>query len=79
MFRVRGESLREEQAAAVIADVAGPLRAAAASILELEGHAASDPKSALAMLVAGSEFESMLPYISESRERMRLEPGTATS
>ena len=71
------QSLREEQAAAVIADTAGPLRAAAASILELEGRPASDPKSALAALVAGSEFANVLPNISEARERKLLEPGTA--
>jgi predicted nucleotidyltransferase len=70
-------SLREEQAAAVIADAAGPLRAAAASILELEGRAASDPKSALATLAADSEFAGVLPFMSEARERKLLEPGTA--
>jgi predicted nucleotidyltransferase len=71
------QSLREEQAAAVIADAAGPLRTAAASILELEGHPASDPKSALAMLTANSEFANVLPYISEAREQRLLAPGTA--
>jgi len=70
-------SLREEQAAAVIADAAGPLRTAAAAILELEGRAASDPKSALATLVVGSPFAAVLPYISEARERRMLAPGTA--
>ena len=72
------QSMREEQAASVIADAAGPLRTAAASILELEGRAASDPKTALATLTAGSEFANVLPYISEARERM-LAPGTAAS
>src|SRR3954447_14246955 len=70
-------SLREEQAAAVIADAAGPLRTAAAAILELEGRAASDPKSALATLAADSEFGGVLPFMSEARERKLLEPGTA--
>ena len=68
---------REEQAAALIADAAGPLRAAAASILELEGRAVSDPKSALAALAADSEFAAVLPFMSEARERKLLEPGMA--
>jgi len=72
-------SLREEQAAVVIADAAGPLRAAAASILKLEGRAASDPKSALATLTASTEFANALPYISEARERRVLAPGTAAN
>jgi len=73
------KSLREEQAAAVIADSAGPLRAAAASILELEARPASDPKSALAELAAESEFAAVLPYISEAREAKLLAPGTAAT
>jgi len=71
------KSLREEQATAAIADAAGPLRASAAAILELEGRAASDPKSALATLAAESEFAAVLPLISEARERKLLAPGTA--
>lgn len=70
-------SLREEQAAAVVADAAGPLRTAAAAILELEGRAASDPKSALATLAGDSEFAAVLPFMSEARERRMLAPGTA--
>ncbi len=70
-------SLREEQAAAAIADAAGPLRAAAAAMLELEGRPAADPKSALATLVAGSEHAAVLRYVSEARERRLLEPGVA--
>jgi len=70
-------SLREEQAAAAIADAAGPLRAAAAAILEIEGRPAADPKAALAALVAGTEHSAMLHYISEARERKLLEPGVA--
>lgn len=37
-------SLREEQLAAVIADAAGPLRACASTLLELEGRASSSPQ-----------------------------------
>jgi predicted nucleotidyltransferase len=47
-LRMRGayvaRSLREEQLGAVIADVAGPLRSCASTLLELEGAPASSPK-----------------------------------
>lgn len=73
-------SLREEQAANAIAEAAGPLRTAAASILELEGKPAADPKAALATLVGeAKEFEQVLPHISEARERGLLAPGTAAA
>jgi len=70
-------SQQDERAAAAIADAAGPLRAAAAAILELEGRPASDPKTALATVVGDSEFASILPHISEAREQRMLAPGTA--
>jgi predicted nucleotidyltransferase len=43
-------SLRDEQLAPVIADAAGPLRAAAALLLTLEGRRAESPKAALELL-----------------------------
>ena len=46
-------SLREEQLGRVIADAAPPLRASAASILQIEGNPAPSPKKALERLVAG--------------------------
>jgi predicted nucleotidyltransferase len=70
-------SLREEQAAQAVADAAGPLRAAAASILELEGRDAPDPKSALETLASEEGFAEVLPRFSEARERRVLEPGRA--
>ena len=78
-LRLRDAYAQTNQADAVIADAAGPLRAAAASILELEGRPASDPKSALATLAADSEFANVLPHISEARERRLLAPGTAAN
>ena len=75
-------SLREEQAAVAVADAAGPLRAAAAGILELEGREIADPKQALATLVAEAKdpaFDELLAHISEARERRLLSPGTAAS
>jgi hypothetical protein len=71
-------SLREEQCAVTVAESAGPLRTAAASILELEGQPASSPKEALATLVASlgrAEFSDLLPHLSEARERRALPPG----
>lgn len=70
-------SLREEQAAEAVAEAAGPLRTAAAAILELEGRPAESPKAALETLVADSEFADVVSRFSEARERRLLEPGTA--
>jgi predicted nucleotidyltransferase len=72
-------SLREEQAAIAIAEAAGPLRAAAASILGLEGRAAADPRSALATLAGEGGFGELVPTLSEAREQKVLEPGTAAA
>lgn len=72
-------SLREEQAAVAIAEAAGPLRTAAASILELEGRDVADPKSALATLANDGGFGALVPKLSEAREQKVLEPGTAAA
>jgi predicted nucleotidyltransferase len=73
-------SLREEQCAATIADATGPLRAAAASILELEGRGTLAPKEALYTFVhdlGPSDFIDLLPHLSEAREKRVLPPGRA--
>ncbi|HKS21251.1 MAG TPA: hypothetical protein VJZ76_00520 [Thermoanaerobaculia bacterium] len=70
-------SLREEQAALTVADAAGPLRASAAAILELEGAPAASPKAALETL-AGDGFAALLPSLSTAREERALPPGTAS-
>jgi predicted nucleotidyltransferase len=74
-------SLREEQAGAVIADMAGPLRSCASTLLELEGNTASSPKEALELIAAslatGTETRDDLRLISEARQRSSLPPGTA--
>src|SRR5256885_1597289 len=65
-------SLREEQCAVTIADATGPLRAAAASILELEGRGTLAPKEALYTFVhdlGPSDFIELLPHLSEAREK----------
>ncbi|HEX6042945.1 MAG TPA: nucleotidyltransferase domain-containing protein [Pyrinomonadaceae bacterium] len=59
-------SLREEQLSDVIADVAGPLRSCASTLLELEGSPAASPKDALETLSANVQL------ISEARKRHAL-------
>ena len=73
-------SLREEQCALTIAEATGPLRASAASILELEGRGTLAPKEALYTFVhdlGPSDFIDLLPHLSEARERRVLPPGQA--
>lgn len=73
-------SLREEQCALTIAEATGPLRASAASILELEGRGTLAPKEALYTFVhdlGPSDFIDLLPHLSEARERRVLPPGRA--
>lgn len=73
-------SLREEQLALVAADVAGPLRACAASILSLEGRPAVSPREALAVILAepgcpqGSDVVNLIDTV---RREGSLPPGTA--
>ena len=73
-------SLREEQAALVVADTAGPIRACAAALLELQGTAAASPKEALADVasrVSGTGWSDVLTHLSEARENRSLPPGIA--
>jgi predicted nucleotidyltransferase len=73
-------ALREEQLALVVADAAGPLRAAAAALLELEGTRAAAPKQALeevAQSLGGERRREALANVSRAREEGRLEPGVA--
>ena len=73
-------SLREEQLGRVIADAAPPLRASAASILQLEGNPAPSPKKALERMVADfgePQLVDALAAISKVRAGQRLEPGQA--
>ncbi len=74
------QSLREEQLALVIADVAGPLRSCAATLLELEHQTVTTPKEALQRVVASldeSGWKDVLAHLSEARERRPLPPGVA--
>jgi predicted nucleotidyltransferase len=73
-------SLREEQAALAVADMAGPLRGCAAMLLELEGRPAASPKAALEQMAAsldGGTWADALKRLSEAREEQALPAGTA--
>ena len=73
-------SLREEQLARVIADMAGPVRAAAASILNLEGQHEIHPKEALDALahrLDAKRFNPLLASMSRAREEQLLPEGEA--
>jgi len=71
-------SLRDEQLAAVVADAAGPLRSAAALILELEGRPAPSPREALETLAAEmdrAKYAGALASLSQARESAALPAG----
>lgn len=73
-------SLREEQLARIIADMSGPIRACAASILFLEGTPAGSPREALAAIVslsADPQWSEALRLIDVARREGALPPGTA--
>jgi predicted nucleotidyltransferase len=73
--------LREEQLVAMIADMAGPLRSCAATLLELEGKPAESPKESLHQVAAslpdGAERAEEVSRISEARQEGTLAPGVA--
>ena len=74
-------SLREEQLVQLIADAAPPLRASAASILQLEGQ--SEPSAKIALEHIASELQApylteLLQTMSQARESGKLPPGVAS-
>lgn len=73
-------SLREEQLARHIADLAGPLRSAAASLRQLQGHPAAAPRQALEDVAAAlgrPPLSDALAAMSRAREGALPAPGTA--
>ncbi len=73
-------SLREEQLALIIADAAAPLRASAASLLQLEGQRAASPKAALETVVRemnDATLSDALGEVSVARKERQLLPGHA--
>ena len=78
--RYLATSLREEQAARVLAEVAGPLRASAATLLELSGKGVTSPKAALESLaheLPGEGWQEILVTLSRAREGQPLDKGVA--
>ena len=75
-------SQHEERLAALLADVAGPLRASAAEILELEGSTPPAPREALEQIIPtlpGGDWAHVLAAITEARKTRAVDPGTAGS
>jgi predicted nucleotidyltransferase len=71
---------REEQLALALAASAGPMRSAAASLLELEGRPVASPKDALETIVAEAGHQGWrdaLAVLSTAREDRRAAPGAA--
>lgn len=73
-------SLREEQLALIIADMTGPLRACAASLLKLEGRPVASPREAFVTIL--SEHKSpagidIVSLIDQARSQGSLPPGVA--
>jgi hypothetical protein len=72
-------SLRDEQVAAIVADAAGPLRAAAEIMLQLEGRPEPSPKAALERLareLGKDRWAGPLAQLSEARAEGALPAGT---
>jgi predicted nucleotidyltransferase len=69
-------SLREEQAALLVAETAGPLRSCAAALAELGGHPAPSAREALAD-VGGARFSDVVTALSRARETGLLPAGAA--
>jgi len=72
-------SLREEQLVSAIADAAGPLRAAAATLIELKGEPPLPPKEALERLAGEIRpaDDGLLASMSQAREQRELPAGEA--
>jgi predicted nucleotidyltransferase len=78
--RYAAVSLREEQLAGVIADAAGPLRSAAATLLELGGRKVASPKAALDEIAQSMQDANATPvanYLTEARQTHALPAGAA--
>lgn len=74
-------SMREEQIALVLADMTGPLRAAAQSILKLEGRTARSPKEAMdGMLteIQGQKAEESIRLIDMIRRQQEIPHGAVS-
>lgn len=70
-YALRG--LRDEQVAVLLSDIAGPLRACAAALLELEGEPATDVREAL-LRVASPRFREPVELIARVRREEAVPP-----
>ncbi len=72
-------SLRDEQLVSVVIDLAGPLRSAAATLLDLEGTPAADGREALRQVAARERpgSEGLLEQVTHARRTDSLPPGQA--
>lgn len=74
-------SLREEQVVYLISEMAGPLRACASTLLELQGTPAANGKEALAhvasTLLGSPEAVELMERISQARQTRALPAGVA--
>ena len=75
-YALRG--LHDDQVSILLADVAGPLRACAAALLELEGGTTVDGRAALAQ-VAGERYREPVALLSRVRQEGHLPPEDAAS
>jgi hypothetical protein len=74
------QGAHEERLATMVADVAGPLRASAAEILELEGTVPPPPREALEQIgrkLPGGDWNAVFAAITEARTTRTLKSGTA--
>lgn len=71
-------SLREEQLSRVLGEAAGPLRAAAAALLQLQGDSAASPRAALERVAAATgddSFVGAVALLPQARMCQTLAPG----
>jgi len=72
----------DDEVVRAVADTAGPLRSAAAALLELEGRPSASPKAALesiARSIGDAVLLDAVSRLSEARERRTLPDGTAST
>jgi predicted nucleotidyltransferase len=72
-------SLRDEQLSKVLAEFAGPMRAAAVALLQLQGKAPASPREALEAVAAAtgdSAFVDAVAMLSQAREQQALPAGS---
>ena len=75
-------SAQDEQLSRIIAGVAGPLRAAAVTLLKLQGRSAPSPKEALQMVAhdhPGTAWDPVLLAITKARDGVSLSSDEARS